>query len=277
MKITQLRSATMIVQFGDFHVLVDPMLASRSELPPLRLLDGVRRRNPTVDLPSHSDAALDSVTHCVITHCQKGHFDHLDRAGTRWLRKKQIPVICTPHDAGHLRKRGLNVQPLAEDHEQPQAFLGGTIRMVRCTHGLGIVGLFMEHGVGYLIEMPGEPSIYIAGDTILTTRVQAFVERYQPDVSVVPAGGASFDIGAEVIMGVEDVIAFARASRGKVVANHLEALSHCPVSRVELAVAAARAGVAAQLLVPNDGQTLEFTVIVTTATVDSAPAFRLSM
>jgi L-ascorbate metabolism protein UlaG (beta-lactamase superfamily) len=268
MRITQLRSATMIVQVGNFRVLVDPMLAGQGELPPLRFLDGIRQRNPTIELPSQADVALDSVTHCIITHCQKGHFDHLDRAGTRWLRKKQIPVICTPHDADHLRKRGLNVQPLAHGHEEPQAFLDGSIRTVRCTHGEGIAGLFMEHGVGYLIELPAEPSLYIAGDTILSTRVRSFVQRHQPDVAVVPAGGASFDIGTEVIMGIDDVIAFTRASRGKVVANHLEALSHCPVTRAGLALAAARANLTTRLLIPSNGETLEFTAVATAAKVD---------
>jgi hypothetical protein len=29
-----------------------------------------------------------------------------------------------------------------------------------------------EHGVGYLIEMPGEPSLYLSGDTMLTDAVR---------------------------------------------------------------------------------------------------------
>ncbi|MET0857639.1 MAG: MBL fold metallo-hydrolase, partial [Telluria sp.] len=148
MHITQLRNATIIVHLGAFNILVDPMFARKDALPALRLLDGLRLRNPTVDLPSPTAAALENVTHCLITHCQKGHFDHLDRAGKQWLRERQIPVICTPHDSAHLRQRGLNVQPLAHG-DSAQPFLGGTIRTVRCTHGRGLVGALMEHGVGY--------------------------------------------------------------------------------------------------------------------------------
>lgn len=257
MKITQLRNATLIVHTGDRHILVDPMLAPQGALPPLRLLDGKRLRNPTVDLPTQANAALDQVTHCVITHCQKGHFDHLDGFGKQWLRDRQIPFICTPHDAAHLRKRGLNMQPLPDDHDQPQAFFEGRIRTVRCTHGEGVVGRMMEHGVGYFLEMPGEPSLYLAGDTILTPRVRDFVSLHQPDVSVVPAGGARFDIGQDIIIGVNDVIAFTRLATGTVVANHLEAISHCPVTRTGLLAAGQRAGVSQRLVVPADGQTLE--------------------
>ncbi|MES2069072.1 MAG: MBL fold metallo-hydrolase [Pseudomonadota bacterium] len=258
MKITHLRNATIIVQLGSYRFLVDPMLAQRGALPALRMFDGQRLRNPTVGLPAEADAALKSVTHCLITHCQRGHFDHLDRAGKKWLRENRIPVICTPHDENHLRERGLNVQPLPENHAQENPFFEGKIRTVRCTHGEGMIGLVMEHGVGYLIEMPGEPSVYLAGDTVLTPRIRDFVKRHQPDVCVVPAGGASMDIGQDIIMGMDEVMEFAQIAQGIVVANHMEAVSHCPVTRADLAAAAIRAGVAARLRIPNDGETMEF-------------------
>jgi len=257
MKITQLRSATVVLEIGAYRILVDPMLAPKDALPPLKFL-GQRQRNPLVDLPAVADAVLESVTHCLITHCQKGHFDHLDRAAKKWLRSKQIPVICTPHDADYLRQRGLNVCPLPEGHQEPQAFLGGKIRTVPCTHGRGLVGLLMEHGVGYFIEMPEEPSLYLSGDTILTPTVRDFLARHQPHVSLVPAGGARFDVGHEIIMGISEVIDLTLALKGTVVANHLEALSHCPVKRTELSLAAKNAGVGDRLRIPEDGQTLEF-------------------
>jgi L-ascorbate metabolism protein UlaG (beta-lactamase superfamily) len=258
MKITQLRNATILVEFGSYRILVDPMLAAQGALPPLRFLDGQRQRNPLVELPPVADAALASVTHCLITHCQKGHFDHLDRAGTRWLREKQIPVICTPHDAVFLKQRGLNILPLPEEHAQPQFFLGGTIRTVRCTHGRGPIGLLMEHGVGYLIEIPGEPSLYLVGDTVLTQRVRDFVSRHRPQVCVVPVGGARFDAGQDIIMGTDEVIQFTQLSQGIVVANHLEALSHCPVTRSELLLASTQAALVSRMRVPADGETLDF-------------------
>lgn len=257
MNLQQIRNATILLEFGPYRVLVDPMLADKGTLPPLRLF-GANQRNPLVALPASTAKNLETVTHCLITHCQKGHFDHLDRAARRWLREKQIPVICTPHDAPYLAKRGLNVQALAQAHDQPNPFLGGTIRSVRCTHGLGLVGKLMEHGVGYLIELPGEPSVYLTGDTVLTPTVREFVLRHQPQVSVVPAGGARFDLGGDIIMGIDETLAFTRLSRGTVVANHLEAISHCPTTRKALAEAAMRAGVAGQLLIPEDGETLVF-------------------
>lgn len=257
MKITQLRNATAILHLGEHRILVDPMLAPQGALPPLKMF-GRRDRNPLVDLPAEAGTLLDTVTHCLVTHCQKGHFDHLDRAGRRWLRERQVPVICTPHDAAFLRQRGLNVQPLPPDHHLPQPFLGGRVRTVACTHGTGVVGLLMEHGVGYFIEMPGEPSLYVSGDTILTDTVRRFVRARQPKVALVPAGGARFDVGGDIIMGAGEVVEFAGLFAGTTVANHLEALSHCPVTRDELRRAAAAAGIAQRLVVPADGETVAF-------------------
>lgn len=256
MHITQLRNATIIIHAGPHHILVDPMLAPKETLPPLRLFDGKRLRNPIVELPDQAWSALEQVTHCLITHCQKGHFDHLDRAGKRFLRERQVPVTCSARDAPYLKQRGLSVQALDEAPGVAQPFLGGTIRTVRCTHGRGLVGALMEHGVGYIIALPGEPTLYLTGDTLLTDEVRQAVLAHQPDVCVAPAGGARMDLGGEIIMGPDEVIALARLARGTVVANHMEALSHCPPTRAALLAAARDAGLAGRLLAPADGDTL---------------------
>ena len=258
MHITQLRNATIIIHAGTRHILVDPMLAPKDALPPLRLFDGKRLRNPLVELPAITGGALEQVTHCLITHCQRGHFDHLDRAGKRFLRERQIPVICTARDAGYLRERGLNVRPLEEGHGVEQPFLGGIIRSVPCVHGRGMVGALMEHGAGYVIALPGEPTLYLSGDTTLSDGVKQTIAELQPQVSVVPAGGARMDLGGEIIMGPGEVMEFTRLTKGLVVAKHLEALSHCPPSRAGLAAHARAAGVESRLLIPADGETLVF-------------------
>lgn len=254
MRITQLRNATIIIHAGAHHILVDPMLAPQGALPALRFFDGKRLRNPLVGLPANADSLLDQVTHCLITHCQKGHFDHLDRAGKHFLRERAIAVTCSAHDGAYLRSRGLNVQALPAG-SGPHGFLGGTIETVPCVHGRGVVGALMEHGVGYLIALPGQPSLYLSGDTLYTEQVRRLVLQRQPDICVVPAGGARFDLGGDIIMGPADVVALAQIARGAVVANHLEALSHCPPSRASLAA------LGGAVLIPADGETIDFSSV----------------
>ena len=261
MQITQLRNATVLLEFQSqgrpVGLLVDPMLAPRGSLPALRYLGTGRQRNPIVELPEGTDALLERVTHALITHCQRGHFDHLDRAGKRFLRERQIPVICMPRDADYLAQRGLLVWPLAGPGRQPWA-LGGHVTPIPCVHGTGWVGRFMEHGHGYLLELPGEPSVYLAGDTMLTPTVRDCLARLQPEVSVLPAGGARFDVGAEILMDAADMAEAAQLAHGTLVVNHLQALDHCPTTRAAVRQLAVDGGWADRLWVPEDGESRGF-------------------
>ncbi len=258
MQITLLRNATVLLEFASagqpVALLVDPMLAPRGALPPLKYLGGARRRNPLVDLPAAASQLLARVTHGLITHCQRGHFDHLDRAGKRFLRNTGVPVTCMPRDAAYLAARGIATQALQGAHTQP--FLHGWITPIACLHGRGVVGRLMEHGHGYFIDLPGEPSVYIAGDTVLSAEVRQCLQERQPQLAILPAGGARFDLGGEILMNGHDMLRAAALTRGLVLANHLEALDHCPTTRAQLRSDAAAAGLAGRLLVPEDGQTL---------------------
>jgi L-ascorbate metabolism protein UlaG (beta-lactamase superfamily) len=256
LRITQLRNATVVVHVGEHRILVDPMLSPRGHLPTLKWLTGRRRKNPLVELPANGAEHLEQVTHCLITHCQKGHFDHLDRAGARWLRERQTLVFCMPGDANFLRKRGLNVHVLGDGPSCE--FLRGSVTPIKCVHGRGMIGKFMAHGYGYVIDLPGEPKLYLAGDTLLTDQVRRCLGHLQPDVSVLPAGGAAFDLGQEILMGLEDILEAAALTKGLVVANHLEALDHCPVTRIELLAKAAALNLGSRILAPQDGETLRF-------------------
>lgn len=260
MRITQLRNATVLLDFNaptPVRLLVDPMLAPRGALPTLKWLTTQRQRNPLVDLPDGTQTLLDGVTHALITHCQRGHFDHLDGAGKKFLRERKIPVLCTAHDAPYLTARGLLAQVIGDQPRAP--FFNGHISTIACAHGTGWIAKFMEHGVGYFIDIPGEPTVYIAGDTVLTMEVTHAVKQRRPDISILPAGGAKLDAGAEILMDAKDVMQVAAWGVGTVIANHLEALDHCPVSRQEMRSLAVQHGVENRLLVPDDGQSYEFT------------------
>ncbi|MNL75755.1 hypothetical protein D3C87_2016180 [compost metagenome] len=82
--------------------------------------------------------------------------------------------------------------------------------------------------------------------------------RLRPDVAVLPAGGARFDLGGEILMDGGDVIEGCALAPGMVLANHLEALDHCPTTRAGLAAMAAQAGVQQRLWIPQDGESRVF-------------------
>ena len=256
MQIQFVRNATLIIRSGKQVILLDPMLAEAGSIPPFALLRHKAVRNPLVPVPESATLALADVTHALITHCQRGHADHLDRKGTRLLASMKVPTFCRKADEQHLRRKSIDARPLVTNERQP--FLGGHITPVLARHGHGWIASLMGSGVGYFIELSGEPSLYVAGDTVLTDDVRRVLLDLRPDVAVVAAGNASVDVGAPILMSIEEVMEFTALAPGRVVANHLEALNHCPITRAQVATAAKAAGLCEKLSIPADGDILEF-------------------
>ena len=254
MEITQLRNATIIVEANGHGILVDPMLGPVGSIMPLKWLTKHRRRNPLVELPPNHEDVLARVTHCLITH---RHPDHIDPAGAAWLAQRDIPVYCVHAHRKGLDKMGLQTHLLNE--VSTNEFLGGTIEPTPAQHGRGLSGKLMGHVAGYVIRLPGQPSLYLAGDTVLTDAIKACIKQHAPDVAVIPAGGARLDFGGEIIMGLEEAVEFGRLCAGDVIANHLESLDHCPVTRSALREAADKAGSGSRFKIPSDGESISVT------------------
>ena len=60
---------------------------------------------------------------------------------------------------------------------------------------------------GFVLACPGEPSVYLVGDSILTDAVRDAVESLQPDVVVLPAGAANMGFGGDILFAVDDLVA----------------------------------------------------------------------
>jgi len=253
MQIHHLRNATFIIEAGKEFILVDPMLSKKGALLPFAVIKHKARRNPTVDLPVNAHALLEKVTHCVITHCQKKHLDHLDFAGERLLRAKNIPVTCHTSDEKYLKDRGINVVN-AITHWQAADFLGGQITAVPAQHGHGWVHKLMANGIGFHIEFENDPSIYISGDTVLTDDVKNALQELKPDIAVLACGYASIDLGKPILMSLEEILEFSRLAPKLVFANHLEALNHCKMTRGHLSGELFDNNLAEKTWMPNDGE-----------------------
>lgn len=253
MKITQIRNATLIIEFGEQKILVDPMLAAKATLPKLRYFRS-DQRNPLVDLPAHFHQQQADITAALITHCQKGHFDHLDRAGVRWLVAHQVPTYCTPRDAAYLSKKRIATAALTHTCSP---FFGGTITRIPATHTRGWLTPFMEHGTGYFIQLPHQPSLYLMGDTVLTDTIRQFIHHAQPDYIVAPTGKAQFDVGAPLLLDEKEIIELATLSQGIIIGNHMEALDHCRISRSTLANLLRQHQLSQRFFIPADGETLD--------------------
>lgn len=238
------------------------MLGPKGSLPPFTLLRYRPRWNPLVDLPPKTDSLLENVEGCLVTHSRAlnlrflQHLDHLDPEGERFLRDRNIPVACPARDAAYLSKYGLSVHWSCAPGAKTE-FFEGTIQAIPALHGYGWVHRLMANGAGYLVRFPAEPSLYISGDTVLTDDVRRVLVTERPEVAVVAAGGAQLDVGGQLLMSEQDLLEFVELAPGLVVANHMDALNHCPMNRERLRIALDRRGLLEKVLIPEDGECVE--------------------
>lgn len=148
------------------------------------------------------------------------HTDHFDDAGTSFLLKNKIPVITRQQDAPYLEKMGMNVIA-ALAYWQPTPLLNGEVTAIPARHGHHWIHRLMANGAGYYLRLPGEPSIYISGDTVYTPDVGRVLTEFQPHIAVMAAGSASLDVGGPILMPMEELITFVQKAPTKVIANHL--------------------------------------------------------
>ncbi|MFH6994332.1 MBL fold metallo-hydrolase [Flavobacterium sp. FlaQc-48] len=254
MKLHHLRNATLVIETETDVILVDPMLGKRKTIPPFTLFRYKPKRNPLVALPKNSRDILSKVTICLITHL---HPDHIDKAGEVFLRRKSIPVICSSKDENALSKRGLNIlQSL--NYWEAKEFLDGKITGIPAVHGYGFIAKLMGNVMGFHIELPNEKSVYISSDTIFTEHVQKVLIEFKPDIAVVACGTARLDFGQPLLMRINDILKFTALAPGKVFANHLEALNHCPTTRSELRLAFSQNNLLDKVAIPSDGTSVTY-------------------
>lgn len=263
MKIHHLRNATLVIETDSDFILVDPMLGEVGTIPPFAYLKYKMQKNPLVPLPENASELLRQVTHCLVTHSQKWgiepltHLDHFDKAGREFLKTNYIPVATLERDVKYMNKHGIGVS-VALDYWNPQPFLGGQVTAVRAQHGHSWMHRLMVNGAGFFVELPHEPSIYISGDTVYIDDVDRVLNELKPDIAVVAAGQATLDVGGPILMDVDEVVRFVEAAPGLVIANHMEALNHCPTTRKMLQEVLESKNLMEKVWIPQDGDVYEY-------------------
>ena len=249
MKIQEIRNATMKITYSGRTFLTDPLLAPKHSYDPFV----GKSRNPTTDLPYPIEEIIHGIEAVLVSHV---HIDHFDRAA-RELLSKEIPLFCQPSDVEKLTGKGFqSVRPV----ERSNTWGGVTITRTDGQHGTGTWGERMGNVSGFVLQAENEPTLFWVGDSIWCDPVEQVVMDFQPDVIVVHSGGAKFPDSDPIIMDAEQTVAVCKAAPNAViVAVHLEALDHCPVTRADLRSTAEKAGIALrQLLIPADGELFSF-------------------
>jgi len=249
MSFQHIRSATSILTVNGKKLLTDPMLSAPGELPPVPFTRTLRR-NPLTPLPVPIDY-FEQVDAILLTH---RHFDHLDKKALSVLNK-QIPVFCQPEDSDFLLKAGfVHVYAIDKTHQ----WFGIQMRRIRGRHAPGFTAKLLGPVSGFIVSTPSEGSIYIVGDCIYTPSIERVFQKYKPDVAVLNTPRAQMLLGTIITMTAEDIVQIAELSpTTKLIAVHMDAISHCTFKRQHLRTFLQQRGLEHIALIPNDGELID--------------------
>jgi L-ascorbate metabolism protein UlaG (beta-lactamase superfamily) len=247
MRLRLVRHATLILEYGRRRFIVDPMLDDVGARPAIQNSPNPRN-NPLVPLPEPPVDVVKDVEAILVTHT---HSDHWDETAARVLAK-DLPFFGQVEDQNKFRSEGFtSAQPIPES----TMWEGIQISRTNGRHGTGEIAKALAPVSGFVLREDGEPTVYIAGDTIWCEEVSEALQRFQPDCIVVNAGGARFLEGDPITMTAEDVVAVCNAApRAQVVAVHMEAINHCLLTRSDLAFQLEAARLGARIAIPGDGE-----------------------
>jgi L-ascorbate metabolism protein UlaG (beta-lactamase superfamily) len=248
MNIQLIRNATLWLEYGGETILVDPMFSEAGANPPIINTEN-DRRNPLVPLPVPLETLLNPSL-VIVTHT---HLDHWDVPAMEKL-SKQIPLICQPNDHASMTGRGFqHVNPVDKELRHNNL----TLYRTEGRHGTGDIGRAMGPVSGFALQAPGEPTLYLAGDTIYCEEVEAALDAYKPEITVVNAGGARFVTGDPITMTAADIAQVCgHSSHTQVIAVHLEAINHCLETRADLRSRLLKEDLMNRVSIPLDGEWL---------------------
>lgn len=262
MKIEQIRNATIIVTYGGKRFLIDPMFAPKDAYAPIAIGPNPDLRWPTCDLPRPANQIYDDIDVIIVTHLHPDHFDQYAIDNVR----KGVKVFAQDEiDKEMLVKWGFtNMSVMSSDVGSP--FAGIRLYKTPCRHGdkdkasrtFNNLGMRYE-AMGVVFKFPDEKTLYLTGDTIWCDEVMKTIDKYEPDYIIANCADAQTDGCGSIIMGAEGVKSIHEyAPNVTIIASHMDCVGHAALSRKDLQKFAKSNKFDKSLIIPKDGQILEF-------------------
>lgn len=229
--ITYIGGPTALLEYAGLRIVLDPTFdAPRSYPSPGTPL--VKTAGPGVPL-----SEIEPVDLVLLSH--HAHEDNLDDAG-RELALRVPLTLSTPQAAAEL---GSPVVGL--DAWQQHTVGAVTVTGLPGHHGPRAVRPLIGPVIGFLLEAPDAPRIYVSGDNSSLGVVRKIAERFAPvDIAILFAGAARVPVipAALTLTSEKAAKAAELLGAGKVVGLHVEDWEHFSEGRAELEAAFAGSG-----------------------------------
>lgn len=221
-----IRHATSIIEYAGRKILVDPVFCNKATMPAIPLTP-LKRLNPLVDISTPPEELL-NIDMVLSTHT---HRDHFDPKAAEMINKSK-PVICQSEDAATIAGYGFNnVYPVITTLD----FNGISITRVHAQHGTGETEIAMAPASGFILSHPGEPTMYLTGDTVFNESVRKNIEQYSPEVLIINAGSPKFLNSSHIVMNIVDVENTLRTKpQATFIIVHLDTFNHCIETREDM-------------------------------------------
>jgi L-ascorbate 6-phosphate lactonase len=193
-RVTWLGQAGFRLDLGGSSLVVDPWVSPHE--------------NRLIPAPP-PDLAADGATGLLITH---EHFDHLDLDFLpAFLQHAPTATVVVPEALAGLVEEVVPKSQIVTVNPQDVVEVGGIeIDVVPAIHGVTMDDAYGDGSslgegprfVGYVFR--GTPSVYVAGDTIVTDDVANALSRLEIDVAMLPINGRDAEREAQGIVGNMD-------------------------------------------------------------------------
>lgn len=256
-EVTQIRNATVKINYGGKVFLVDPMFAPKDAYKGFEGTLNSHLNWPRVELPFSTNEILKDVDVIIITHT---HLDHLDETAIKAIPKDILMFSQDEKDKAYLEKSGFkNVKIMTKN----SSFGNVKLSITGGLHGSQeLVFKYKEllgKVSGVVFSAKNEKTIYLAGDTVFNKDVEDVIKNYNPEIIILNSGDAQLGDGSSILMTKEEVLATHKvAPKAKIIAVHMEAVNHSALSRYELKEYSKQKGMEDFVFIPKDGESLKF-------------------
>ena len=209
---------------------------------------------PMCGLPMAAKDVLQGVEAYIVTHVHPDHIDMSPDGTCGGPLCHDTPVwVQNEGDEAVMKRSGFaNVSVLSKD--------GAMVSGVKVTKIAGRHGTIEPCGpsCGIVLKAEGEPTVYLAGDTVWFDAVEQALQTYRPDVIVVNACAAYLKKNGRLIMNADDIERIRSVCPdARIIASHMDAVAHAALTRYSLRLLLEAKGLD-DVYIPDDGETYIF-------------------